>query len=261
MRAAMLLVEGTLALQQTSRKLLEAAGYLVVTAGSGSEALRLLEKCAYRVLVADLTLSGMDGLTLVDQLRQSRIEVPIMISLGYNRLERSPKAIRHHVHAAIGKPLDPVELLHTVQKCDQRVGATAYLYKTATPSAVVICEPTASFFPLPVDAPAQGQLVRVADLLIDGTRHYVTRAGQHIALSESEYRLLTYLAHRQNHAVSYTELAKHVLDYRCSYEEARELMKTRVWSLRRKIEDDPQTPRYLVTVRGAGYLLRSISLS
>jgi len=95
----------------------------------------------------------------------------------------------------------------------------------------------------------------VGELLIDSRAREVWRGGEELHLSPVQYELLAYLARNLGKVVEYDELLDEV--WRCeACEGSREMIKMVIRRLRGKIEDDPGKPRYVVSVRGRGYMLK-----
>ena len=93
----------------------------------------------------------------------------------------------------------------------------------------------------------------LGDLVIDQQAHQILLAGEPVATTPSEYKLMVALASRVGEAVDYVSLVQLVLDYDAEIWEAKELIKRHVFALRRKIEVDPYMPKYILNVRGVGY--------
>jgi DNA-binding response OmpR family regulator len=86
----------------------------------------------------------------------------------------------------------------------------------------------------------------------------VTVNGELIDLTLNEYRLMAHLMQNAHKPVSSEELVRVVRQYRCSdWSEAQQIIKWCVYRLRRKVEPDPSQPRYIVNVRGFGYMFES----
>ncbi len=95
--------------------------------------------------------------------------------------------------------------------------------------------------------------LHLGDLRIDMRERRAVLRGCDLALTPTESRLLAELASDPGHLFDYCVLAEQVLSYRCDEGDARATLRVHVMNLRRKLEEDPQSPRYIVCVRGAGY--------
>ena len=99
--------------------------------------------------------------------------------------------------------------------------------------------------------------IRIKDLLINVPTHEVSRSGQRIKLTLSEFNLLVAMASRNGDILDYITLVRTVLGYEAEETEAKELIKRHIYTLRRKIEPTPSKPRYILNIRGVGYRLAS----
>jgi len=95
--------------------------------------------------------------------------------------------------------------------------------------------------------------LRLGDLRIDVSERRAVLCGRELALTSTELRLLAVLASDPGHLFDYCVLAEQVLGYRCNEGDARAILRVHVMNLRQKLGEDPQNPRYVVCVRGAGY--------
>jgi len=91
------------------------------------------------------------------------------------------------------------------------------------------------------------------DLRIDVSERRAVLRGRELALTSTEFRLLAVLASDPGHLFDYCVLAEQVLGYRCNEGDARAILRVHVMNLRWKPGEDPQSPHYVVCVRGAGY--------
>ena len=102
-----------------------------------------------------------------------------------------------------------------------------------------------------------GNSLQLGDVQIDFQAHEVSRGDERIPLTPSEYEILMTLASGHGETVDYASLVKSALDYDVGQEEAKELIKRHIFTLRQKIGPDFEVPRYIVNVRGYGYRLIS----
>jgi DNA-binding response OmpR family regulator len=102
-----------------------------------------------------------------------------------------------------------------------------------------------------------GNSLQLGDVQIDFQAHELSRGDERIPLTPSEYEILMTLASGHGETVDYASLVKSALDYDVDQEEAKELIKRHIFTLRQKIGPDFEVPRYIVNVRGYGYRLIS----
>lgn len=230
---------------------LRAAGYPVQSARSGEEAMQLLAEGAFAVVVVDLYLEEMSGLDLMVRVRALDPDMEVIILTGGATTASAIAATNHHAYAYLEKPVAPGQIEGCVDgalgrrrlRLDQ-----AFTLRQIRAAIMQVAEP---------DRPAYNAATayRVGVIEVDPQRRRVVVGGQGVELTKGEYDLLLYLAQRPDVVHSPELLARDVLGYRCSQDEAREPVKAQIYRLRRKIEADPSAPKYLVSVRGAGYML------
>jgi DNA-binding response OmpR family regulator len=198
------------------------AGYAVLTAGDGAEALALARARRPDLVVLDLGLPRLGGLEVARTLRAERA-VPIVMLTA--RVEESDRLLGLELGADdyITKPFSPRELVARVK---------AVLRRTEK------------------GAPADG-LLRLGDLTLDPARLTVTRGEAGIDLTPTEFQLLATLARHPGRVFTRTQLLDAVRgDAGESFDRA---IDAHVKNVRRKIEPDTRNPRYVLTVYGVGY--------
>ena len=224
-RPAVLLVDDDHTLLTVLARRLSREGYQVQTAASGQAALRALQGGWPAILVVDLMMPGMDGFELCRRVKQIA-DLPIIVLSAVDASEAKVSALELYAEDYVTKPFDPDELVARVQRVLRRV-------RTGHPS-------------LSLD----GGEVEV-DL---ATRRVTTPDGSQ-QLTRTEARLLGVLAASLERVVPTEQLLDRV------WSDADGADPSYVWvtirRLRRKLEHDPDNPRYLLTERGIGYRLTS----
>jgi DNA-binding response OmpR family regulator len=207
---------------QLARDYLEHAGFAVATAYDGKAALATARSERPDLVVLDLGLPEMDGLDVARALRADT-NVPIVMLTG--RSEETDKLVGLEVGADdyVTKPFSPKELVARVR---------AVLRRSERP-------------------PSRGELIRVGEVELDVPRMRVTVAGKAIDLTATEFGLVATMAREPGRVFTRAQLldAVHGVAFE-SYERA---IDAHVKNIRRKLEPDPATPRYLLTVYGVGY--------
>lgn len=223
----LLLVDDDLLLRRSLAFNLGQAGYQVSTAANAEEALAAIRESPPDLVLLDIGLPDMDGLTALGRIRELA-DVPVIFLT----------ARRRHLDQLLGLEL----------------GADDYVTKPFEPDILVAR--IKAVLRRPRNAPDPGSAARplvVGDLEIDPATHTVTVAGREVALTPHEFGLLQTLAEEAGHVISVDRLLDRVWgldrggDPQVVYVQVR-------W-LRAKLEEDPQHPRRLVTVRGVGYKL------
>jgi two-component system KDP operon response regulator KdpE len=202
------------------------AGYRAVTVASGLAGLQAFYEQHPALVVLDVMMPKMDGWTVCERLREAS-NVPIIMLTAKGEEHDRLRGFRLGVDDYVVKPFSFAELI-------ARIGAILIRSRHAAP-------PT---HPLP--------FVR-GDVAIDLTERRVSRAGQPIHLSPTEFRLLAALAERPGHILSPEALLAHV--WGNEYADDVENVKRYIHYLRQKLEADPDHPQLILTERGFGYFL------
>ena len=220
-----LLVDDEPKIVELARDYLEHAGFAVVSASDGSEALTRARSDRPDLIVLDLGLPKLDGLDVARALRQGS-SVPIVILSG--RSDETDKLVGLELGADdyVTKPFSPKELVARVR---------AVLRRTERPVA-------------PSD------VIRASDVTLDVPRMRVTAGTRDVELTPTEFQLLAALAREPGRVFTRSQLldAVHGVAFE-SYERA---IDAHVKNIRRKLEVDPGDPHYLQTVHGVGYRFR-----
>jgi DNA-binding response OmpR family regulator len=224
-RPAVLLVDDDLTLLSVLSRRVERAGYVTRTASSGPAALKQLESDWPALMVVDLMVPGMDGFELCRRVKQLA-DLPIIVLSAVDASEAKVSALELYAEDYVTKPFDPDELVARIQRVLRRAS---------------IGSPQISL---------DGGDVEV-DL---ATRRLTTPVGTH-QLTPTEARLLQVLAASVDRIIPTDELLSRV------WTDADGADPSYLWvtvrRLRRKLEIDPDNPRYLLTERGIGYRLVS----
>ena len=220
----LLVVEDDPAIASFLVKGLKEAGFAVDHAASGGAALEMASSTTYDLAVIDLMLPGLDGLSLIEELRRRRITVPVIILSARRSVDDRVRGLQAGGDDYLTKPFAFEELLARVQA----------LIRRATGAA----EPT--------------RLV-VGDLVLDLVSRKVERGGRALDLRPREYALLEYLMRNPGRVVSKAMILSHVFDY--SFDPRTNVVDVLVHRLRERVDKEFATPM-IHTVRGMGYVLR-----
>jgi DNA-binding response OmpR family regulator len=214
---------------------LQQIGHVVVTTSSGEEALDRLRDGRFDLILLDLMLGGrVDGMRVLELVKWRWPQTVVIILTAHGSLDSSLAAIREGVDGYLLKPVEPEELWQIVEEALKR-------------QAKLTGEQ-----PQP-----QSEIERVLQcgpFVIDLEKQLATLDGRLLELNAAEFALLAYLAENAFRAVPPPELVEVVRGHECDHlEEARQIIKWYIYSLRKKIEPNPSQPRYVLTVRGIGY--------
>jgi two-component system phosphate regulon response regulator OmpR len=224
----LLVVDDDARLRELLARYLAGEGFRVDTAADAASAREKLSVLAFDLLVLDIGLPGESGLSLAETLRAggATAGVPILILTARGAPEDRIAGFEAGADDYLPKPFDPREL-------SLRIRA---LLRRAAP---------------PPPAPAMGA-VTMGPLTFDLARNELRRGGERVHLTEGEAALLGALAREAGQVISREALAERMGQPGVGDR----AVDVAVVRLRRKIEPDPREPRWLQTVRGAGYVLR-----
>jgi two-component system alkaline phosphatase synthesis response regulator PhoP len=222
MAKTVLIVEDERQIAQIVRDYLQHAGFGVVATEDGSQALALVRERHPDLVVLDLGLPSLDGIEVAKRLRRES-RVPIIMLTA--RVEERDRLAGLDVGADdyVTKPFSPRELVARVR---------AVLRRAESPAKAA-------------------EVVRFADLVIDIPKMRVTRAGKPIDLTPTEFLLVAALARQPGRIFTRAQLLDQV--HGTEVESFDRAIDAHVKNIRRKMEPDPRSPRYLHTVYGIGY--------
>ncbi len=204
-----------------NRQLVEAltdAGFAVDTASDGEEGFFLGETEPYDVVVLDIGLPKMDGLSVLEQWRRQDKKMPVILLTARDRWSDKVSGMDAGADDYLAKPFHMEELLARVRAQVRRASGHA--------KSEIECGP----------------------LRLDTKTARVTVDGQPVKLTSHEYRLLAYLLHHNGRVVSRTELVEHL--YEQDFDRDSNTIEVFIGRLRKKIP-----PEMIVTIRGLGYRL------
>jgi two-component system, OmpR family, alkaline phosphatase synthesis response regulator PhoP len=227
MTSRILLVEDAPDVQLVVADLLRRHGHEVEVAGRGEEGLRATSEQQFDLMILDVMLPGMDGFDVCRASRERGFDGAILMLTARAQVDDRAEGLYIGADDYLIKPFDPKELLARVTALLRRVGRT--------PLTPVL-------------------KYRFGDIDVDFERREVLKAGNPVNLAAKEMQLL-----------------RHLIDHRGTVL-ARERLLARIWQnqpfigprtvdvhvawLRQKLEDNPQAPRFILTIRGEGYMFQ-----
>jgi DNA-binding response OmpR family regulator len=228
MNKHILLVDDDALLRRSLAFNLEQAGYRVSTVANAEDALALARRDTPDLVLLDIGLPGMDGL---DALRyfQEQMDVPIIFLTARRRELDEVLGLELGADDYVTKPFDLDVLLARIK---------AVLRRSER-----------------ITAPAEPIPLVVGDLTIDPAAHTVMVGGRSLGLSPREFDLLHALALEAGRVVSTDELLAHV--WGAEYAGESQVVYVHIRWLREKVEEDPNRPQRIITVRGVGYKLET----
>lgn len=222
--ATILIIEDERELVKVLTSYLENAGYHVLNALRGDTGLSMWQQQKPDLVLLDLNLPGMDGLDVAREIRR-QAETPIIMVTA--RVEEIDRLIGLELGADdyITKPFSPREVVARVKAVLRRAGS----------------------------AQVSAKVLRVADLEIDLDAYRVTRNGQNIELTPTEFSILATLAGQPGRVFSRIQLLQAAQPDGFAYEGYERSVDAHIKNLRHKIEENPKEPQYVETVFGVGY--------
>jgi len=218
----LLLIEDYRPLQKSLAKGLREAGFAVDSTGDGQEGLWYATSNDYDVIILDLMLPGMDGLSILRKLRAKGRQSHVLILTAKDTLEDRVTGLDLGADDYLVKPFEFRELLARVRALLRRS------YRQKNPR------------------------IKIKDLQIDLTTQRVWRGREEIQLTPREYALLEYLAMRAGQTVSRTDIWEHVYEFKSAT--SSNVADVYIGYLRKKIEQSGK-PHLIHTIRGRGYIL------
>jgi two-component system OmpR family response regulator len=200
------------------------AGFDVLTAVSGAEALRAAAAARPDLILLDVMMPDCDGFDVVRRIRAGGPRVPVIFLTARDSVHERVTGLTLGGDDYVTKPFSLDEVLARIRAVLRRSRGE----------------------------PETGSRLVVADLELDEDRHQVWRAGTEVALSPNEFKLLRYLMINAGRVLSRAQILDHVWDY--SFDGDGNIVESYICYLRRKL--DRGEPRLIHTIRGIGYVLR-----
>jgi heavy metal response regulator len=202
---------------------LESAGYTVESADDGASGLERMHATDYDLIILDLMLPDMDGLKVLEKIRNRTTSPPVLILSALGAVDDRVKGLERGADDYLGKPFSFTELLARVRALLRRGQPTP-------------------------------ERLQVGELTLDCIRRKVTRSGEPIDLAPKEFSILEYLMRNRGRPLSRTMIVEHVWDM--DYDGLTNIVDVYIRHLRSKVDD--RWPLKLIhTVRGVGYMIET----
>jgi DNA-binding response OmpR family regulator len=217
-----LVIEDDRAVQKALKRLFEAEGYAVDVASDGSDGLEKFRAAPPSALVLDLRLPGLGGQDVCREVKQEAPTVPVIILSAKSEVTDKVLLLEIGADDYVTKPFSPRELLARVRAAVRRSGR----------------------------APV-GETFSFGDVTVNFTKMEVMRAGQLVAVTAQEFKILKFMSENLERVVSREELLNEVWGYQ-HYPSTR-TVDNHIMRLRQKLEKDPSNPLHFRTVHSSGY--------
>ena len=241
-------------------ELLSLEGYEVAVAASGEESLDLLSEGLLHLAIVDLKMPGMDGLELVQALQESTPSTIIIMLTAHGTLSSAIQAMRHGAHDYLLKPASAPKIMASVEEGLRRRQEALRKQELVQQMEKAIKELSSGELAPPGSEPEPERpirFLRARDIVVDLQRQLVLVRDEPVNLTPTELRLLTTLMQRPDEVYGARALVKEVQGYECDELEARAIIRVHIRRLRKKIEESPEDPHYIINVRGVGYMFSS----
>jgi two-component system alkaline phosphatase synthesis response regulator PhoP len=224
MNLRILLVEDEPGLVLTVSDLLTSEGYDVETAADGESGLSKASAGKFHLAILDVMLPRKSGFDVCRELRQRGVDIAILMLTAKSQVVDRVVGLKLGADDYLTKPFDPSELLARVEALLRRVRQEKRI---------------------PV------QTFRFGDVEVDFERAEVRKGGRDVSMASKELQLLRYLVDHRGRVVPREELLQNVWEY--SGDVSSRTIDVHVAWLRQKLEDTPQNPKHIHTIRGMGY--------
>lgn len=202
-------------------------GFEVEERDNAKEAIEPATSGRFDCFIFDVTMPEMTGIELLRRVRERGIDTPALFLTALDDVEYKVAGFEAGADDYLAKPFSPRELEYRVNALLRRAEGSRQ--------------------------PSESERIEVGDLVIDKRRHEVTRHGERVDLTPLEFQILELLASEPGRAWSRNALLDQV--WSTDYEGYQRNIDPHINRLRKKIEEDPKNPRYVLTVRGVGYKL------
>ncbi len=219
-----LVVEDEKKIASFIRKGMEAAGFVVEVSHHGDEGYTLATTRPYEAVVLDIMLPGRDGLSILRNLRDRKMAVPVILLTARGELNERLEGLNLGADDYLTKPFHIEELIARVHAVTRRAAGTSQ------------------------------SVLAVADLQMNLLTRDVTRAGESMELTAREFSLLEHLMRSPGRVLTRVEICERVWDY--NFDPGTNLVDVYVQRLRKKVDGDAKQ-KLIETVRGVGYRIKA----
>ncbi len=274
--AHILVVDDESAIRYSITKTLQRVGYQVESASSGEEALEMMGKQHYDVVLTDIRMPGISGVELLARVKEEAPEAIVILLTGYASLDTAVESLRLGAHDYLIKPSSSQDIRDSVARGIERaqnLRRRRALLDAIQHSVAELADVSASAVQQPGDKPSRDaapdgpgvtpiatpiNTMTFGPLTIFPGRYQIALEDKPIDLTPTEFDLLLYLAVHRGRVVPCHELVREVRGYSINEPEAREVIRPHISNLRRKLKEAERNPNLVVNVRGIGYRLADL---
>ncbi len=231
-----LVVDDEASIRRILETRLKMAGYNVVTAEDGEEAVELFNKTNPDIVILDVMMPKMDGYGVTREIRRVS-DIPIIILTALGDVSERITGLELGADDYVIKPFSPKELEARVK---------AVLRRTVSKDITIPAGKTTK------------NVITTGNIKIDTARRQVYRKNERIRLTGMEFSLLELLVNNSGTAYSRNEILQHVWAYPPDHRIDTRVVDVHISRLRSKLETDPANPELILTARGIGYMFQRI---
>jgi two-component system, OmpR family, KDP operon response regulator KdpE len=229
-KGMILIVDDESSIRRALRTTLSGLSFEIVEAARGEEALSLVHSLRFDAVLLDSKMPGMGGLETCRALRRAFLKLPILMLTVRDSEDDMVEALNMGADDYITKPFRLRELVARLRVAIRR-GQTS--------------------------EQDEERSLRIADIELDPVRHVVEKAGRRLYLTPTEFKMLRYMMAHADQPIPHARLLQSV--WGPEYGNELEYLRTFIRQLRKKIEDDPGAPKYVLTDAHIGYRFNSLT--
>ncbi len=272
--ARILIVDDELNLRSMLAQAFRALGYEIEDVGSGSKALRLLQQQPYDLMILDMNMPVMDGIEVMRRARELSPDLSIIVLTGHASVTSAIEAIRANADDYLTKPSSVHQIAEAASRALEKRSKELRQRRLVRAALDVLQEPQETGAPPSTSnsdtasaksksasanlSDTSGRYLQVGPFTLDRQKRSVITSDQPsrtAELTEGEMSVLELLMLHPDEVLSCRELASTVWDYAADEWEAQGVIRPYICRLRQKLEQVPDEPRFIRTVRRRGYLL------
>jgi two-component system KDP operon response regulator KdpE len=228
-RAHILIVDDEPAIRHALSLTLRSSGFDVAEAGTGEQAVELVKREGYDAVLLDMNMPGMGGMSACREIRRRSPALPILMLTIRDSQEEKIEAFEAGADDYVTKPFQMRELTARLRAAVRR----SHLFTTAPDESL-----------------------RIGEITLNPTLRTVHKAGARVHMTPKEFDLLLYLMTNAGTPLAHSRLLSAV--WGAGYGGEMEYLRTFIHQLRKKLEDDPARPTYLLTEAWYGYRFRAV---
>lgn len=250
--AKVLVVDDESVIRNFLVRVLEREGMEVAAASDGHQALELLKDAEFDLLLTDIKMDHVDGVTLLKAAREHYPNLAIILLTGHATVESAVMALRQGASDYLLKPVKNEDIVQAVtaglrdrsrQQQRDKLEHIARQFSDAIGDEALTTD----------NRDRDGAEIVCGGVTLNPASYTAERAGQRLNLTPTEFRLLLEFCRAPGIAFDYVSLVREACGYTCTRQEAQEIIGAHVRNLRQKLNIQPGKPLYIEAVRSIGY--------